>query len=73
MPKSLKIKTRNALKVAIAFMPWLVSMYVFFWLDHSEIWTSETPHRGKMSVAILAAGMLLSFLLKSHFYKGQQK
>ena len=52
--KSLKIRIRKALKVAIAFTPWLVSMYVFFWLHHSEIWTSETPHRGKISVAILA-------------------
>jgi hypothetical protein len=73
MPKFLKIRTRNALKVAIAFTPWLVSMYVFFWLDHSEIWTSETAHRGKMSVAILAAGMLLSFLLQSYFSKPRQK
>ena len=63
----------SALKLAIAFTPWLVSMYVFFWLDHSEIWTSETPHRGKISVAILATGMLLSFLLQSHFSRGQQK
>ena len=73
MPNSLKIKTPNAIKIAIAFAPWLLSMYLFFWLDHSGIWTSETPHRGKMSVAILAAGMLLSFLLQSHFSKRQQK
>ena len=73
MPNSLKIRTRNALKVVIALTPWLVSMYLYFWLDHSETWTSETPHRGKISVAILAAGMLLSFLLQSHFSKRQQK
>jgi hypothetical protein len=73
MSDSLKNKTRKALEVVIAFTPWLVSMYLFFWLDHSEIWTSETPHRGKISVAILGSGMLLSFLLHSHFSKGQQK
>jgi hypothetical protein len=73
MADSLKIRTRNALKAVIALMPWLVSMYLYFWLDHSETWTSETPHRGKISVAILAAGMLLSFLLQSHFSKRQQK
>ena len=73
MPESLKIRTRNALKTVIALTPWLVSMYLYFWLDHSETWTSETPHRGKISVAILAAGMLLSFLLQSHFSKRQQK
>jgi hypothetical protein len=69
MQNSLKTQTQNAFKVAIAFVPWLISMYVFYWLDHSETWTSETPHRGKISVAILAAGMALSFLVQSHFAK----
>jgi len=73
MPDSLKIRTRNALKTVIALTPWLVSMYLYFWLDHSGTWTSETPHRGKISVAILASGMLLSFLLQSHLSKRQQK
>ena len=37
-------------------------MYTFYWLDSSGTWTSETPHRGKLSVALLGAGMVLSFL-----------
>lgn len=73
MPDSLKIRTRNALEAVIALTPWLVSMYLYFWLDHSETWTSETPHRGKISVAILVTGMLLSFLLQSHFSRRRQK
>jgi len=73
MPDSLKIRMRNALKTVIALTPWLVSMYLYFWLDHSGTWTSETPHRGKISVVILASGMLLSFLLQSHLSKRQQK
>ena len=48
---------RYALKVAIAFTPWLISMYILYWLNYGEIWTSETPHRGKISVAILVVGM----------------
>jgi len=73
MPSFLKTQTRNALEVAIAFTPWLISMYALYWLDYSEIWTSETPHRGKISVAILAIGMLLSFLVQSHFARRRQK
>jgi hypothetical protein len=73
MLNSLKIRMRHALKVAIAFTPWLISMYVYFWLDYSETWTSETAHRGKISVAILAVGMGLSFLVHSHFAKREQK
>jgi len=73
MPGSLKIQTRYALEVAIAFTPWLISMYVLYWLEYGEIWTMETAHRGKIAVAILAIGMGLSFLVQSHFSKREQK
>ena len=64
---------RYALEVAIAFTPLLISLYVLYWLDYGEIWTSETAHRGKISVAILAVGMGLSFLVQSRFAEREQK
>jgi len=73
MLKTLKARTRYALETAIAFTPWVISMYVYYWLDSSGTWTSETPHRGKISVAILATGMLLSFLTQSFLAKRRQK
>jgi len=73
MLNTLKIKTRYALEVAIAFTPWVISMYVLYWLDYSEIWTSETAHRGKIAVTILAVGMGLSFLVQSRFAEREQK
>ena len=73
MSNSLKTQTRHALEVVIAFVPWVISMYVLYWLNYSEVWTIETAHRGKISVAILAAGMALSFLVQSHFSKRRQK
>ena len=73
MLSSLKIQTRYALEVAIAFTPWLISMYVLYWLEYGEIWTTETAHRGKIAVTILAVGMGLSFLVQSHFAKREQK
>jgi hypothetical protein len=73
MLSSLKLQTRYALEVVIAFTPWLISMYVLYWLEYGEIWTTETAHRGKISVAILAIGMGLSFLVHSHFAKREQK
>ena len=66
-------KKNQALKVAIAFAPWLISMYTLYWLEYGEIWTSETAHRGKISFAILAFGMGLSFLVHSRFTKREQK
>lgn len=64
---------RKALRAAVALTPWLVAMYGFYWLDSSGTWTSETPHRGKISVAILATGMGLSFLVQSLFERRKQK
>ena len=73
MPSSIGTKTLHALKVAVAVTPWVLSMYLFYWLDSSGTWTSETPHRGKLSVAILGAGMALSFFVGSQFSKRKQK
>jgi hypothetical protein len=73
MTSSVKTKTRNALEISIAFTPWLISMYTLYWLEYSEIWTTATLHRNKMTIAILVTGMSLSFLLKSHFDKREKK
>ncbi len=73
MLNSLKTKIRKALKVAIAFIPWLISIYLLYWFEYSEIWTNETAHRGKMSVAIIATGMGLSFLVRSRLVRRQKK
>jgi hypothetical protein len=73
MLNSLKIQFRKMLKVAIAFIPWLISIYLLYWFEYSEIWTSATAHRGKMSVAILATGMGLSLLVRSRLARRQKK
>ena len=69
MSRSFKTGAQTVLKAVVALTPWLISMYLFYWLQYSGTWTIATPHRGKVSVAILAAGMILSFLIQSHFYK----
>ncbi|NRB70889.1 MAG: hypothetical protein HRU51_03125 [Xanthomonadales bacterium] len=52
------------LKIALSLLPWLLSMYGFYWLD-SNLWDASTPHRGKLSVMLMGSGMALSFLLYS--------
>jgi uncharacterized membrane protein YGL010W len=47
-------------------------MFLLYWLEYGQIWTTETAHRGKISVAILLIGMGLSFLVHSYFAKRQQ-
>jgi len=72
MPDSAKTKTRRTLEIAISFVPWVVSMFTLYWLQYGEIWTTETPHRGKISYTILVLGMALSFLVHSRFAKQSQ-
>ena len=72
MPNALKIRSGHALKVALAFTPWLISMYLLYRLEYGEIWTLETAHRGKTAVTILVVGMVLSFLVHSYFAKRKQ-
>jgi hypothetical protein len=69
MTTFVKSQARYALEIAVAFMPWLISMYMLYWLEYGEIWTTETAHRGKISVAILITGMGLSFLVHSFLAK----
>ena len=71
MPDAIRILTLNAIKVCAAIAPWLAAMYMFYWLDSSGTWTSDTPHRGKLSVVILGTGMLLSFLVYSYFFRSK--
>jgi len=67
------MKMSKAIKVIIAFVPWLISMYTLYWLEYGQIWTTETAHRGKISVAILLTGMLLSFLIYSAFTRNEKR
>jgi len=73
MAGSLKSAVRRALEVVIAFTPWVISMYVLYWFEYGAVWTTETAHRGKISVAILAIGMGLSFLVQSRITRRKIK
>ena len=57
-------KLSKSIKNIINFIPWVMSIYVFYLLD-TNLWTYETPHRGKISVIIMTVGMILSLKLYS--------
>ena len=69
MPEIPEIRTRLVLDIILAILPWVVSMYVLYWLESAAIWIPETPHRDKISLAILVLGMGASFLLYSYLAK----
>ncbi len=73
MLNALQTQARRALKVAVAMTPWLISMYILYWLEHGDVWTTETAHRGKISVTILVIGMVTSFLIMSYFAARQKR
>lgn len=56
-------------QILVGAMPWLVSMYVLFWLEKSGTWVPETPHRDKITIAIVAVGMISSFFLYSYLVR----
>ena len=63
----------KALKIAVSLLPWVLGCFTFYWLDSSGTWTPETPHRGKLSVLILATGMVLSLLLYTWLSNREQQ
>jgi hypothetical protein len=63
----------KASKLMIAFTPWVLACYTFYWLHTNGTWTSETPHRGKLSVILLGTGMVLSFLIQSGFIRNKRE
>ncbi len=69
----MRAMSRSVIEGALALAPWLASMYVFYWLESSQTWTPETPHRGKLSVLLLGAGMILSFLVRSYLSKRRSR
>lgn len=69
----LKTKTKYALKLAFVMSPCIFSMYLLYYLEKNQVWIPQTLHRDKMTIAILATGLILSFLLKTYISKREQK
>ncbi len=65
MPELHKSLPRRAIEIVATMTPWILAMYVLYWLEQGQIWSTETAHRGKMAVTILVIGMGLSFLIHS--------
>ncbi len=59
----LKQQALMVTRAVIACSPWLLAMYLLYWIDKNQIWTQETPFRDPMSAAVVATGMLMSFFI----------
>ena len=54
-------------------LPWLIALYLHFWLAQTDAWSPEQPYRGLMSVLLLGLGMLISFLLHGRLTKRRSR
>ena len=58
---------QKAIIKLVAFIPWVLSMYLLFRLDTDGIWSAETPDRDVFTIAILLVGMGLTYCLLTFF------
>lgn len=59
-------------KIAIASAPMVAAMYLLYWLEQSGTWVPETPHRDKITIAVVVIGMAASFAIQSFFIKASK-
>lgn len=67
MRSETKPTIKQWLQYALAATPWILSMYLLYYLGKSGIWVPETAYRDLMTIAILILGMGLSFAVQSYF------
>ena len=63
----------SAIKIAVALAPAIFSMFLLYWLETNEVWVPQTPHRDKMTIAILVVGLIMSFFAQSYLSRGKKK
>lgn len=59
------------IRTLLVLAPWCGSLYLQAWLEHAQVWAVDQPFRGLISVALLALGMVGSFLLVSRLFVQQ--
>ena len=65
MMPDLKNRVLFYLKAFLALAPLIGAMYALYYFGKYELWIPETPHRDKITLAILVLGVSISFWLYS--------
>jgi len=63
----------STVQAMLSTTPMLVSMYLLYWLEKNAIWIPQTLHRDKLSIIVVAVGMVLSFLIHSRIGTARQQ
>lgn len=56
-------------RYGLVLLPWVLSLYLHYWLLDTGTWEPRTPFRGLLSVALLATGLGLSFVVYSLLFR----
>ena len=59
----------QVVRVLAALAPWCATLYLQAWLASAQVWQPDQPYRGLLSVAMLAVGMAVSFLLAFRLFR----
>lgn len=54
---------RSVIVFFLALSPWALSLYGHYYAQQENLWSVDSPYRALASIAILALGLILSFLL----------
>jgi hypothetical protein len=65
MVPDLKNSVLFYLKAFLALAPLIGAMYTLYYFGKYEVWIPETPHRDKITIAVLVLGFFASFWLYS--------
>ena len=65
MMPDLKNRVLFYLRAFLALAPLIGAMYALYYFGKCEVWIPETPHRDKITLAILVLGVSISFWLYS--------
>lgn len=60
-------------RIALALLPWALSLYLQFRLQVDGIWAVDMPYRGLLSALLIGAGLLASLWLYTLLSKAQKK
>tara|TARA_B100000035_G_scaffold232904_1_gene201153 strand:- start:1010 stop:1213 length:204 start_codon:yes stop_codon:yes gene_type:complete len=56
---------RKWLVIFISLTPWVVSLFLHYWLEYEKVWSVDMPYRALVSAILIFFGMALSFFLHS--------
>lgn len=66
-------RIESSLRITASLAPCILSIYCYYRLDSSGTWTTDQPHRAKLSGATMDIGMLTTLFVHSLLAKSRHR